>query len=79
MKAEGRDCSRATGFVKQAKTWMAQILYHVPVKLCKQLVLWGHLDREHKVALQHRPLGEMQSGKSCLFTADKLAWGNRKE
>lgn len=69
-EAEGKDCSHATGVIKQAKTWMAQILYHIGAprscehQLCKRLVLWEHLDRKHKVALQHRQLGEMQPGKT---------------
>lgn len=64
---------------------MAQILYHIEAphspecQLRKRLVLWGHLDREHLVTLQHRQLGEMQPGKRCLFAADKLARGNRRE
>lgn len=84
-EAEGKECSHATGVIKQAKTWMAQILYHAGTPcsherhLRKQLLLWGHLDREHKVALRHRQLGEMQQGKRRLFAAAKLARGNRRE
>lgn len=71
-EAEGKDCSHATGLIKQAKTWMAQMLYHVGAprsperQLCKRLVLRGHLDRERKVALQHRQLGEMQRGRDAF-------------
>lgn len=80
-EAEGKDCSDATGGVKQAKTRMAQILYHVEApcsrerQLCKRLVLRGHLDGEHQVALRHR----QQPGKRRLLAADKLARGNRRE